>query len=215
DRRRRSPRCRSRARDSSIQSAAVRDLTVGDLLARLAAAQPDREALVYADGPRYTFASLDAEARTIARGLIAAGVAPGERVVLWATNVPEWIVLQFALAKAGAVLETANTSLRAKEIDYLLRQSEAATLVTIRGFRNVDYIESLRQIGALTAAADAPPAIASLRRIIYIGEDPPEGTIPYARLRDRALEVSDATLDARGRAVGLDDVINMQYTSGT
>ena len=86
-----------------------RDVTVGDLLTRLAAALPNREALVYADGPRWSFAALDAEARTIARGLMALGVAPGERVVLWATNVPEWVVLQFALAKIGAILVTANT----------------------------------------------------------------------------------------------------------
>jgi len=86
-----------------------RDLTVGDLLTRLARAIPQHEALVYAGGPRYTFDTLEREARTIARGLMALGVEPGERVVVWATNVPEWIVLQFALAKIGAILVTANT----------------------------------------------------------------------------------------------------------
>jgi fatty-acyl-CoA synthase len=124
-----------------------RDVTVGDLLSRLAHALPLNEALVYAEGPRYTFESLEREARTIARGLIALGVEPGERVVLWATNVPEWIVLQFALAKIGAILVTANTSLRSKDIAYLLRQSEAATLVTIRGYRDVDYIAALAEVG--------------------------------------------------------------------
>ena len=108
-----------------------RDVTVGDLLTRLARALPEREALVYRDGPRFTFAALEEEARTIARGLMAVGVARGERVVVWATNVPEWVVLQFAIAKAGAILVTANTLLRAKDIDYLLRQSEAATLITV------------------------------------------------------------------------------------
>src|SRR5437879_4560652 len=106
-----------------------RDVTVGELLTRLAGALPDREALVYGGGPRLTFAALDREARTIARGLMALGVERGERVVVWATNVPEWVILQFAVAKAGAILVTANTSLRAREVDYLLRQSEAATLV--------------------------------------------------------------------------------------
>src|SRR2546430_12919363 len=141
-----------------------RDVTLGDLLTRLARALPARDALVYVDGPRYTFESLEREARTIARGLIALGVAPGERVVLWATNVPEWVVLQFALAKIGAVLVTANTSLRARDIDYLLRQSEAATLVTIAGFRGVDYIAELAQIGA------ASGSITMLTRIVIIGE---------------------------------------------
>src|SRR6266496_928335 len=132
-----------------------RDVTVGDLLTRLAATLPDREALVYARGPRYTFGALEQEVLTIARALVAVGVERGERVVLWATNVPEWVVLQFALAKIGAILVTANTSLRSKDIDYLLRQSEAATLVTIRGFKDVDYIGELQTIGAVRRADGA------------------------------------------------------------
>ena len=143
-----------------------RDITIGDLLTRLAQALPDREGVVYAQGPRWTFGALAAEAWTIARGLVALGVSPGERVVVWATNVPEWVVLQFALAKIGAILVTANTSLRARDVEYLLRQSEAATLVTIRGFRDVDYIRELEIAGAGSGA------IPALRRRIFIGDAP-------------------------------------------
>ncbi len=187
-----------------------RDVTVGDLLTRLAATLPDREALVYTHGPRYTFGALEQEVRTIARALAAIGIERGERVVLWATNVPEWVVLQFALAKIGAILVTANTSLRANEIDYLLRQSEAATLVTIRGFRDVDY---LAEIGKTAA-------VRRLSRIISIGADspmPPQGPkwYRYGDLHTHAGGCSEAALDARGQAVAVDDVINMQYTSGT
>ena len=189
-----------------------RDVTVGALLTRLARALPEHDALVYTDGPRYTFDTLEREARTIARGLIAAGVAPGERVVLWATNVPEWVVLQFALAKIGAVLVTANTSLRSRDIDYVLRQSEAATLVTIRGFRDVDYVAELERCGALGTTNGAIP---TLQRIIYVGADTPAGFMPYESLRQLADQVPEAQLDERGNAVGVDDVINMQYTSGT
>ena len=193
-----------------------RDVTVGELLTRLSQALPDHEALVYADGPRFTFASLEQEARTIARGLMALGVERGERVALWATNVPEWVVLQFAIAKIGAILVTANTSLRARDIDYLLRQSEAATLITIRGFRDVDYIHEL-------AAAN----VSTLKRRIFIGvsgrsgeaatpdDAAPHGFLPYQELRAAAARVSDADLDARGASIGVDEVINMQYTSGT
>ena len=190
-----------------------RDVTVGDLLTRLAGALPDHDALVYAEGPRYSFATLEREVRTIARGLAAAGIERGERVVLWATNVPEWVVLQFALAKLGAILVTANTSLRASEIDYLLRQSEAATLVTIQGFRDVDYLGELARSASVRA----------LKRIIFIGGRHAVAPAPlagpawirYAELRTRAEQVSDAELHARERQEGVDDVINMQYTSGT
>ena len=107
---------------------------------------------------------------------MALGVEQGERVVLWATNVPEWVVLQFALAKIGAILVTANTSLRARDIDYVLRQSEAATLITIRGFRDVDYVNALSEIGAVTGG------VPTLKRMIFIGDQAPAGFVPYGEL---------------------------------
>ncbi|MCI0338775.1 MAG: AMP-binding protein [Acidobacteria bacterium] len=192
-----------------------RDLTIGALLTHLARALPDHEALVYSDrNLRLTYAELEAEARLIARGLMACGVEHGERVALWATNVPEWIVLQFALAKIGAILVTVNTALRAHELDYLLRQCEAATLIAIRGFKDVDYISVLREIGAIGNSR-----LPNLKRSIFIsrgeGDDSPEGFIPYQRVRELAGGVDEGELDARESQVGLDDIINMQYTSGT
>src|SRR5258708_6193706 len=191
-------------------------LTVGALPTRLAAALPGHEALVYAHrGLRLTFAELEAEARLIARGLMACGVARGERVALWAHNVPEWIVLQFALAKIGAILVTVHTAVRAHEIDYLLRQCEAATLVTVRGFKHLDYLGILGERGALKGDGSGPPA---LERVIVIGDGPPARAprvMAYDGLRTRAPATSDADLDARERQVGPDEVINMQYTSGT
>ena len=198
-----------------------RDVTVGRLLTQLAEALPDHAALVYADpstpdetpvalrhslraGRRWTFSQLEAEARLIARGLIAAGVARGDRVAVWATNVPEWIVLQFALAKAGAILVTVNTSLRAREIEYLLRQSETTTLFTIAGFKGVDYMAELRDAKA-----------SGLERVFFIGDNCPPDAKPYDALRKIAATVDDAALDRREAEVGVDDVINMQYTSGT
>jgi fatty-acyl-CoA synthase len=192
-----------------------RDITVGALLTRLAEALPGNEALVYSDrGLRLTFAELESEARLIARGLMACGVERGERVALWATNVPEWVTLQFALAKIGAILVTVNTALRAHEIDYLLRQSEAATVIAVCGFKDVDYVGALREIGAV-----GDVKLPSLKRAIFIsrgeGDECPEGLTPYEKLREMAADVTEAQLDGRERDVGLDDVINMQYTSGT
>ena len=122
---------------------------------------------------------------------------------MWATNVPEWIVLQFALAKIGAILVTVNTSLRAREIEYLLRQSGTSTLFTIAGFRGVDYMAELRESGA------------KVPRVFFIGDNCPDDATPYAQLRDVAATVPETALDQREAVVGVDDVINMQYTSGT
>ena len=196
---------------------AFRDVTVGGLLSRLADAMPDREALVY-DHPdaRWTFRSLNHEARLIARGLAARGVRPGDRVAVWATNVPQWIILQFALAKIGAILVTVNTALRAHEIEYLLRQSETSTLVTIAGFRGVDYLDELRSIGVVGGPSAArEERLPHLSRVIFIGSGCPGDLIPYEELRSAADDVPSRDLDALEAAVGIDQVINMQYTSGT
>ena len=192
----------------------LRDVTVGQLLTRLAEALPQHEAVVYHDRHlRWTFRELEQESRLVARGLIAAGVARGDRVAVWATNVPEWIVLQFALAKAGAILVTVNTSLRAREIEYLLHQSETSTLVTIAGFKDVDYIAELRAAGAI--GAERSTRLPHLQRLIFIGDPCPVEATPYAHLREVGAMVSEAALDEREATVGVDEVINMQYTSGT
>jgi fatty-acyl-CoA synthase len=196
------------------------DITIGELLTRLAQDYPDNDALVYPDRKlRYNFKELESLVRQIARGLIAIGVKRGDRVALWATNVPEWVVLQFALAKIGAVLVTVNTSLRAAELAYLLKQSEASALITIKGFRDVDYVETVYEIipelrqsqtGSLKAA-DFP----FLRHVLYIGDEQPAGMIAYSDLLSRSANVSDEQLEALLAIQELDDVINMQYTSGT
>jgi fatty-acyl-CoA synthase len=195
----------------------VRDVTVGDLLTRLADTVPDRPALVYSHtGRQWTFQSLEQEARLVASGLVAHGVTRGDRVAVWATNVPEWVVLQFALAKIGAILVTVNTALRASEIQYLLRQSEASTLVTIGGFRGVDYLAELRSIGAIrNGHAPREPSLPHLARVIFIGADCPAGLTPYEDLRLAGTAGAADALSALQAAVHLDDVINMQYTSGT
>ena len=191
-----------------------RDVSVGQLLTRLAAALPDHPALAYGDrNLRFTFRELETEARLIACGLLGIGVRRGDRVAVWATNVPEWVILQFALAKIGAILVTVNTSLRAREIEYLLRQSETATLFTIGGFRDVDYIEQLRAAGAIGDERSA--RLPHLQRIIFIGDACPRDVGSYHQLRDLARSVADSELEKCELEVHVDDVINMQYTSGT
>ena len=199
---------------------AYRDVRVGELLSLLAKDYPHKEALVYPDRAiSYDFSQLEWLARQIAKGLLDVGCRRGDRVALWAPNVPEWIVLQFALAKVGAILVTVNTSLRAHELEYLLKQSEANTLITVARFRDVDYVETIYEIvpelrgseeGAL-GSANLP----HLKNVIYIGDEHPGGMIRYDSLLARSENVTDEQLDAHAVAQDLDAVINMQYTSGT
>ena len=199
---------------------AYRDVAVGELLTMLARDYPQNEALIYPDRAlRYDFSQLEWLARKIAKGLFSLGIEPGDRVALWAPNVPEWVVLQFALAKIGAVLVTVNTSLRAAEIEFLLKQSESSTLITVAGFRDVDYVETIFEVAPELSVSEEgalhSKKLPFLRNVIYIGNEHPDGMIPYDSLLERSEKINDAELDARMAAQGLDTVINMQYTSGT
>ncbi|MBI4881037.1 MAG: AMP-binding protein [Planctomycetes bacterium] len=104
----------------------IRDCTVSGLLRRATALFPEREAVVSPErGVRWTFRRLDEEADRVAAACVAAGLAPGDRAVVWACNIPEWLALQYGLARAGAVLVTANTALKLPEIVYILQKSRA------------------------------------------------------------------------------------------
>src|SRR6185436_4048148 len=205
---------------ASEQARTYRDVCIGELLELLARDYPNREALIYPDRAlRYDFSQLESLARKVARGLLGLGIESGDRVALWAPNVPEWVVLQFALAKIGAILVTVNTSLRASEIEYLLKQSQTSTLITVTGVRDVDYVETIYEVIPELRRSD-PGTLQSiklpfLRNVIYIGDEHPDGMIRYDSLLEKAETVSDAQLDARMSVQQIDDVINMQYTSGT
>ncbi len=199
---------------------AYRDVKVGELLTWLARDYPQKEALIYPDRAlRYDFSQLERASRQVAKGLLSYSIQRGDRVALWAPNIPEWVVLQFALAKIGAILVTVNTSLRAAELEYLLKQSEASALITVAGFRDIDYVETIYEIMPELRGSEEGAACSSrlpyLRNAVYIGDDHPSGMIRYDSLLARSEKVADDRLDALARAQDLDDVINMQYTSGT
>lgn len=119
-------------------------LTIGKLLEKTAADAPDHEAVVYPDrGLRYTYREFDQLCRKVAKGLMALGIDKGEHVAIWASNTPEWLTAQFASAKAGAVLVTANTNYQLSELEYVLKQSDATTLILMESYRGTSYIDIL------------------------------------------------------------------------
>ena len=194
--------------------------TLGALLNDTARRFPDHDALVYPDrNLRLSYAALDALTDRIAKGLLGLGLRKGDHVAIWATNVPEWVVLQFATAKIGAVLVTVNTSYKSSEVEYVLKQSDATTLFLVKGFKDTDYVSTLNAVvpelktavpGELHSAG-----LPSLRNLIFLGDDAPSGMFAYAELEALGATVSDAALNAVTRALSDDEVINMQYTSGT
>jgi len=192
---------------------------LGDVLARQAAQYPDMDALIYPElGLRWTFRQLEELAQTCARGLASLGIGKGERVALWSTNLPEWVVLFFGLAKIGAVMVTVNTLLRKHELEYLLWQSESCAVILSAGFRDVDYAETL--YGIVPELRNHDPEtqlqsakLPSLRHVVFLGEAAPGGMITYKQVQTLGKAAPDDLLSRV--ALDVHEVINIQYTSGT
>ncbi|MGA7207064.1 MAG: AMP-binding protein [Specibacter sp.] len=175
--------------------------TIGGNFARTAARFPGREALVdIASGRRWSYAELDHDVDELARGLLATGVVKGDRVGIWAPNVPEWVLIQYATAKIGAILVNVNPSYRTHELKYALQQSGMRMIVALPEFRGSAYEDMINHVR---------PECPELTDTVYIGTESWD-----------ALVAGGATLpaDAVGQALaalGTDDPINIQYTSGT
>ena len=121
--------------------------TIGENLERAVARFGDREALVVRhQGVRLTYAELDAQVDALARGLLGAGLVKGDRVGIWAPNCAEWVLVQFATAKAGIVLVNVNPAYRTTELEYALRQSGCRMLIAARAFKTSDYAAMIDEV---------------------------------------------------------------------
>jgi fatty-acyl-CoA synthase len=186
----------------------LRDLTQGALLDELLALIPEREALVYPDrGLRLSFRALSERTDALARGLLALGIQPGEHVALWCDNRPDWIPLQFALARIGAVLVTANVALQKGEIGYVLEQSRSVAVISPPGLKGSEYFEAL-------ATLRSEGRLADLRHLIAL-EGATPGFVTLTQLLELGQSVPISEVRARTRSTALDAPANIQYTSGT
>jgi fatty-acyl-CoA synthase len=196
-----------------------RDATLALMLDDVATRHPTREALVYLER-RLAYRDVVREVERCARGLLALGVAPGDKVALWLPNRPEWLVVQHAVARIGAVLVALNTRHRAHELDYVLRQSGAALLLLQDHSGPVDFLERLEEVLPRLHARDPDrpgfERFPRLRHVVVLADDVYGGSHRYddvlAAGDDPALE---GTLHDRRRLVTPERVFSLLYTSGT
>ena len=194
----------------------VHEITQGSLIEQLARERPERDALVYPDrGLRLSFADLEARSLALARGLLALGIEPGERVAVWADNRPDWIPLQFAVARVGAILVTANTALTGPEVRYLLEQSRSAAVVSAPGRRGQDGTDGTEYYDALGPLVAGEGALPELRHWIALEGEAPAGAMALEELVRRGEEVPPERVTERTAATRPGDAANIQYTSGT
>jgi fatty-acyl-CoA synthase len=171
--------------------------TIGANLERTVAAHPDREALVVRhQGVRLTYAQFGERVDRVARALVASGLEPGDRLGIWAPNCAEWVLVQYASAKAGVILVNVNPAYRTSELEYVLNQSGCRLLVAARAFKTSDYVAMVEEVA---------PRCAPLERTVFL--DSPGWEELLADGDDEAVELP--------AGLQLDDPINLQYTSGT
>jgi fatty-acyl-CoA synthase len=170
---------------------------------------PNREAIVYPNlHIRQSYRDFHSEVQRVARSLMALKVQPGDHVGLWATNLPQWIVLQFATAEIGAVLVNINPAYRAHELAYVLEQADITILFLTDQFKTSHYFEILDE-------AQDNNSFPRLRQIVSLKESTRPGMLSWIQFLSLATPVSDDLRQARSEAVQPDDVVNIQYTSGT
>ncbi len=193
---------------------------IGAMLDEIAQRFPDNDALVYPErGLRYSYQQFNDLCRQVAKGLLRLGIKKGDHVSIWAYNVPEWVILQFATPKIGAVLVTVNTAYKSSELEYVLNQSDSTTLFMVKSFKDTDYVKTLADV--VPSIHDSEPGklnhakLPFLKNVIFIGDETPAGMLNFNSIIELGKEVSDEELAAVEATIDIHDTINMQYTSGT
>jgi fatty-acyl-CoA synthase len=184
--------------------------TLGALPSGAARRWGTHEAIGFQDR-RWTFADVAAGVDRVARGLLALGVAPGDKVALWMLNRPEWIEAAFAVMKIGAVLVPINTRLRTEDVAYILDQSDSSSVILVERSGPVDYLAMLRALVPLSGESRLP----KLRRAVVLGEEPRPAAVAWRELLERGASVSDRALAERAAAVDPEALAFLMYTSGT
>ncbi|MDR1398620.1 MAG: AMP-binding protein [Treponema sp.] len=196
------------------------ETTLGAMLRERAKTQPDHDFLVYSDrNLRFTYGDFDRRVDELAKGLLAIGLKKGDHVGLWATNIPDWNTFLFATARTGIIFVTVNTGYKLHELDYLIKQSDLTCLCVIDGWRDSDYVSMVYEL--VPELKTAPRGYLNsekypfLKSVIYIGPQKHRGMYSMAEVLLLGQHTDDAELLALESSADTNDVVNMQYTSGT
>jgi len=180
----------------------------------------DREAVVSIhQNIRWTYRQLAEKVDQLARSFIAAGFEKGDRVGVWSPNNAEWLLTQYATAKAGLILVTINPAYRVHELAYVLEQSGCSGLVIQNQFKSSDYVGMLQELCPDLASAQ-PGKLSSekfpaIRTVISMTETPQSGIYDWQDFLSLGESISQELLVQRQQNQDMDDAINIQYTSGT
>jgi len=194
--------------------------TISDVLAETIGLRGDADAAVFPDhGIRWTWRQFGAEVDRVAAGFVALGLERGDRIGIWSPNRPEWLVTQFASARAGLILVTINPAYRVTELDYVLNKVGIKALIAAESFKSSRYLDMISSLAPELATSE-PGALhanglPALRIVIRTGDDKTPGMLNFWDVAALARPEHAAELEARARVMRPDDAINVQFTSGT
>jgi fatty-acyl-CoA synthase len=194
--------------------------TIGNFFEKQVEKNPDRDFIVYPDrNLRFTYREFDERVNMFAKGLLSLGIGKGDHVGIWARNVPDWLTFMFATAKIGVVLVTVNTAYKAHELEYVLKQSDMKAIAIIDGFQDVDYVnivyELVPELKTNERGNLKSKEFPFLERVIYVGQEKHRGMYNTNELMLLGKHTDDDELLKVKQTVDNNDVVNMQYTSGT
>ncbi len=194
--------------------------TIGAYFERMVAVDPDHDFVIYPDRDlRWSYGEFNERVDRFAKGLLAIGVERGDHVGIWARNVPDWLTVAFATAKIGAVLVTVNPVYKSHELAYVLKQSDMKALCIIDAFRDVDYVQIVRELVPESLTQERgrldSPEFPRLRSLIYLGPEKHRGMYTAPELLVLGENGDDEAYAQAKTGLRNTDVINMQYTSGT
>lgn len=195
-------------------------LTIGEAFDQTVAKYPEREAVISREqNVRMTWGELSELVNKSARALLALGVEPGDRVGIWSPNCLQWMVVQYATAKVGAILVNINPAYRTSELEYALKQSGCAWLISAAAFKSSDYhamiSDLLPELAPATPGKLESPRLPMLRGVISLSDFPAPGMMSWQSVLSGAHVVTDEQLAEVSSGLQFDDPINIQYTSGT
>ena len=194
--------------------------TIGACFDRVTAQHADNTALIVRhQGIRWDYAELRREVDRLAAGLIALGIEPGDRVGIWGPNSYEWVMSQFATAKIGAILVNVNPAYRLFELEFVLNKVECKAIIAAEKFKSSEYLRMLNALAPELASCEPgylrAGKLPQLTTVIRMGETRSPGMFNFNEVCGLGSRDDYARLEELGATLGPDDVINVQFTSGT
>ena len=194
--------------------------TFGQFLEQWATQTPDKDFIVYPDRDlRFTYKTFNQRVDNLAKALIHIGLKPGDKLGIFANNVPDWLTFMFATAKIGAILVTVNTNYKTHELEYLVKNSDLNTLALVNGWRDSDYVQMAYELVPELKESQRgflkSEKFPHLKNVIFIGPEKHRGMFNTPELILMGSQLDDSELNRVKATVTCHDVVNMQYTSGT